>query len=56
MLWGIGKRTRFLHGGRASSLREATMLHDGDAAPVTGRFRQLTAEDQGAIVTFLATL
>ena len=56
MLWGLGQRVRFLHDGRATSLREATLLHDGDAAPVTRRFRELTAREQDSMLAFLSQL
>ncbi len=55
-LWGLSKRVRFLHDGRATSIREATLLHDGEAAPAVKNFRQLAPDEQTALLAFLSAL
>jgi CxxC motif-containing protein (DUF1111 family) len=47
-LWGMGyrfsreSRPTFLHDGRARSVEEAVLWHDGEAAPVRERFEHLS--------------
>jgi CxxC motif-containing protein (DUF1111 family) len=55
-LWGLRARPRFLHDGRARTVPEAVLAHGGEAEPVIRRFRQLTPEDRGALLAFLAQL
>jgi len=38
---GLGERVRFLHDGRATTLRAAIMAHDGEAAPAAKTFLDL---------------
>jgi CxxC motif-containing protein (DUF1111 family) len=56
MLMGLGRRSRYLHDFRASSIREAVEFHGGEAATVRERFRSLSFVDQERIVRFLYTL
>ena len=61
-LWGIGLvetvngHTMFLHDGRARSLEEAILWHDGEAAGSRDLFMSLTAEEREALVKFLESL
>jgi mono/diheme cytochrome c family protein len=55
-LWGMAARTRFLHDGRALSVREAILAHDGEAAAAVKLFRQLTREEQEALIEFVRAI
>ena len=55
-LWGVGDRTRFLHDGRALTLREAILAHGGEATQAVQRFRTLSPNDRARLLTFLASL
>jgi CxxC motif-containing protein (DUF1111 family) len=61
-LWGIGltqvvnRHTRFLHDGRARSLEEAVLWHDGEAHAARERFMRLTRKQRGALLAFLENL
>jgi CxxC motif-containing protein (DUF1111 family) len=61
-LWGIGLsalvngHTTFLHDGRARSLTEAILWHDGEALKARERFRLLPQSDRDAVVAFLNSL
>lgn len=55
-LWGLRARSVFLHDGRATSPRQATQLHDGEAAPARDRFNALKPTEQQQLVDFLLSL
>jgi uncharacterized integral membrane protein (TIGR00698 family) len=55
-LWGLGLRTRFLHDGRATTLRDAIVVHGGEAQIVTRRFLDLTPSEKEALYHFLRSL
>jgi CxxC motif-containing protein (DUF1111 family) len=56
-LWGLHMRTRFLHDGRAGSVMEAIVAHDGgEAGVVEKNFLALTADQQQQLVTFVSAL
>lgn len=64
-LWGIGYTDRvmgkeenvgYLHDGRARTLTEAIMWHDGEAAHARHGFAALSATDRDALLTFLKSL
>jgi CxxC motif-containing protein (DUF1111 family) len=61
-LWGIGLtplingNVNFLHDGRAQSLMEAVMWHDGQAAPAKQYVQKLSATDRNALLDFLNSL
>jgi mono/diheme cytochrome c family protein len=55
-LWGLGTRPRLLHDGRATTIKEAILAHDGEAADVARGFRTLPASEQAALLTFLSAL
>jgi CxxC motif-containing protein (DUF1111 family) len=61
-LWGIGLvqtvngHTNFLHDGRARSLMEAILWHDGEAARARERVKRLPLGARNALVRFLESL
>lgn len=57
-LWGIGiveekEGARFLHDGRASNIKEAIDLHDGEAKIVRDKFSALNEMDRENLLIFL---
>jgi CxxC motif-containing protein (DUF1111 family) len=62
-LWGIGllETTNggtgyYLHDGRARTIEEAILWHDGEAAKPKQQFMQLNASDRSALLQFLGSL
>ena len=61
-LWGIGYRMSreskptFLHDGRARSVEEAVLWHDGEAAIVRNRFEHLARERREELLRFVEAL
>jgi CxxC motif-containing protein (DUF1111 family) len=61
-LWGLGYRVSFerfptfLHDGRARSVEEAILWHDGEAAGARQKFEHLTAEQRKAFLHWVETL
>jgi hypothetical protein len=60
-LWGVADTGPWLHDGRATSLREAILLHGdsstgSEAGPVVDAFKKLSPQQQQAVVDFLLTL
>lgn len=61
-LWGIGlfQKTNgtafYLHDGRARSIEEAILWHDGEAANAKNKFIQLNVADRTALVRFIKSL
>ena len=55
-LHGAGMRRRFLHDGRALTIRDAVLAHDGEAEHSVQRYRSLDRASQDAVVRFVATL
>ena len=61
-LWGIGLtetvngHTFFLHDGRARSLEEAILWHDGEARASRDAFAAFPAADRAALIRFLESL
>jgi CxxC motif-containing protein (DUF1111 family) len=55
-LWGLRIITTFLHDGRASTIEEAILAHDGQGRAARDRFAELPAEEQAKLVAFLCTL
>lgn len=61
-LWGVGlfEKTNgtpfYLHDGRARTLEEAILWHDGEAAKAKFKFSQLTAGERGQVISFLKSL
>ena len=63
-LWGVADTGPWLHDGRATSLNDAILLHAGSACdgiqseanPAVDQFKQLSTDDQKALILFLETL
>ena len=55
-LIALHTRERFLHDGRAASVRDAILAHGGEAEIVRRRFFDLDDADQQAVYRFLASL
>jgi len=58
-LWGVADTGPWLHDGRAQTLKEAILHHEGEgseANPIIRAFRNLLPEEQQALVNFLLTL
>ena len=55
-LMGLRLSTSFLHDGRAKTIEEAILLHDGEAAASRRAFEALPAADREALLEFLRKL
>jgi CxxC motif-containing protein (DUF1111 family) len=55
-LWGLRIITTFLHDGRASTIEEAILAHDGQGRAARDRFAALPADEQAKLVAYLRTL
>ena len=55
-LVGVVLRPRFLHEGRAATLRDAVLEHGGEASIVRDRLFELDEADQQALHRFLLAL
>ncbi|HKW26797.1 MAG TPA: di-heme oxidoredictase family protein [Terriglobales bacterium] len=55
-LWGVRLRSRLMHDGEATTLRDAVLRHAGEAEEVTRRFGKLKPKDQEALLQFLRSL
>jgi len=55
-LWGLRLFTTFLHGGRASSMEDAILAHDGQARSARDRFERLSRYTKEKLLRFLGTL
>ena len=55
-LWGVADTAPYLHDGRALTLTDAILLHDGEGRPARDRFAALRDPDRVAVLRFLRTL
>ena len=55
-LWGVRLLNVYLHDGRAHTLPEAILGHDGQGRGARQRFAALSAHRQAALIAFLSTL
>jgi CxxC motif-containing protein (DUF1111 family) len=55
-LWGLRARSPFLHDGRASTILQAILLHDGEARIIRDRFATLSESQQNDIIAFLESI
>jgi hypothetical protein len=58
-LWGVADTGPWLHDGRALTIRDAILFHEGtgsEANPIVQAFRRLTPAEQQAVVDFLLTM
>jgi len=55
-LWGLRARSPYLHDGRASTILQAILYHDGEALTIRNRFAALSAGQQQEIIAFLNSI
>ena len=55
-LWGVRVLTTFLHDGRATTLAQAILAHDGQGKAASNGFANLKPGDQANLIAFLNTL
>lgn len=55
-LWGARGRTRFLHDGRATTLEQAILAHDGQGRFSREAFRALDASSKSKLIAFLNSI
>jgi CxxC motif-containing protein (DUF1111 family) len=55
-LWGIRFNTQLLHDGRAHSIREAIVAHDGQGAAARDNFNALSSTSQKFLIRFVNSL
>lgn len=55
-LWGVAVTPPYLHDGRADSLTDAIVAHDGEARESAERFARLSTAEREDLLNFLATL
>ena len=55
-LWGARIRKSFLHDGRARTLRDAILAHDGQGLAARERFARLPAREQAQLLDFIDSL
>ena len=58
-LWGVSDTGPWLHDGRARTLEEAILQHEGpgsEANEVVGRYESLGQDDRDAVIAFLSSL
>src|SRR5262245_15188049 len=55
-LWGLRLLTTFLHDGRASTIEDAILAHDGQGGAARDRFAALPAGEQVNLLAFLRML
>ena len=55
-LWGVRKLTTYLHDGRATTLTQAILAHDGQARRSRDRFLRLSSFEKAQLLAFLNSL
>ena len=55
-LWGVSAVTRYLHDGRATTLKDAVLAHDGQGKRARDRFNRLSDREQKALFAFVSSL
>jgi hypothetical protein len=55
-LWGSANEPPFFHHGQFTTLRQAILVHGGEASGTRAAFQGLSAYEQGALIEFLKTL
>jgi di-heme oxidoreductase (putative peroxidase) len=55
-LWGVADTAPYLHDGRAPTLKDAIIAHDGEGLAARNGFAALKPSEQAAVVRFLASL
>ena len=52
-LWGLADTAPYLHDGRAPTVHDAILAHDGEARDARDAYANLDDDDQGAVRVFL---
>ncbi len=55
-LWGLHLMTTYLHDGRATTIRDAILAHDGQGRAARNRFAALSTDRQLRLIAFLKSL
>ena len=55
-LWRVSDRVHFLHDGRAPSIRDAILLHGGQASGAVAGFNALSEAERQALLAFLGCI
>jgi len=55
-LWGVSRTAPYMHDGRASTLADAILAHESEAAGVVANYQALSAQERAALVLFLKHL
>lgn len=55
-LWGVRKLPTLLHDGRATTLEQAILAHDGQGRKARDRFLRLSSWEKGQLIAFLNSL
>jgi CxxC motif-containing protein (DUF1111 family) len=55
-LWGVRKVTRLLHDGRATTIEQAILAHDGQGSAARNRFSGLEPNAKAKLLSFLNSL
>jgi len=55
-LWGVSRQTTLLHDGRATTLEQAILAHDGQGKKARDRFVNLSAYQKAMLIAFLSSL
>jgi CxxC motif-containing protein (DUF1111 family) len=55
-LWGLRNVSAFLHDGRAATISDAILAHDGQAKPARDAFTRLSPRTQARLVAYLNSL
>jgi CxxC motif-containing protein (DUF1111 family) len=55
-LWGFANSGPFMHHGKFTTIREATLAHSGEALTSRLGFQSLSDYDKGCVIEFLKTL
>ena len=55
-LWGLRTQPSFLHDGRAKTVEDAILMHEGQGRPAQLRYRRLNPNQREDLLKFLGTL
>jgi CxxC motif-containing protein (DUF1111 family) len=55
-LWGVADSAPYMHDGRAATIEQAIVAHDGEAKSAASRFSKLDADEKVSFLAFLASL
>jgi len=55
-LWGARFNTQFLHDGRAKTVRDAILAHDGQGLAARNAFAAMSTTDQNFLIRFVNSI